>query len=258
MQIGMKKPWNPELYDRRHSFVWKAAEDLVKLLHPRPGERILDVGCGTGHLTHAIASAGASVLGIDVSDPMLEEARRNYPDLTLEKADASEYRTDTPFDAVFSNAALHWMTEPRRVTERIHDALRPGGRFVAELGGAGNLHAVHGALAEAIRDAGFVPLPESSLLYFPTLGQYASLLEACGFRVTHGLHFDRPTRLPDGDGELRNWIAGFADRFLAVAPAAAQEGILRQVEDRLRPTLHYEGAWHADYVRLRIQAVKPR
>jgi trans-aconitate methyltransferase len=258
MRVGVDKAWDGRLYDSKHSFVWKAARDLVTLLDPKPGERILDLGCGTGHLTQQIASSGATVLGIDVSEAMLDEARRSYPALIFEKADAAAFETPAPFDAVFSNAALHWIRPPEAVARRVHAALRPGGRFVAELGGEGNVRTVHGALEQAIREAGHEPLDESALLYFPSLGSYASVLEAAGFRVTHAFHFDRPTRLPEGDGELRNWIRGFADRFLAVVPEPEREGVLGTVEERVRGRLSHDGAWHIDYVRLRVRAEKPR
>ncbi len=253
----MDKSWDSRLYDSKHSFVWKAAQDLVRLLGPKPGERILDLGCGTGHLTQEIASSGAAVVGIDTSEAMLEKARRNYPALRFEQADATEIQFAEPFDAVFSNAALHWIRPPETVARRVHAALRPGGRFVAELGGKGNVRTVHTALQQAIRESGHTPLEESSLLYFPSLGEYASLLEDAGFRVTDAHHFDRPTRMPEGDAELGNWILGFADRFLAVVPEPEREGVVRKVEARLRPVLHHDGAWHVDYVRLRFRAEKP-
>jgi trans-aconitate methyltransferase len=257
MQMGMGKAWDAELYDSKHSFVWRAALDLVEWLDPKPGEHILDLGCGTGHLTQEIAARGADVVGIDNSEAMLAEARRSHPALRFEHADAAELRTLRPVDAVFSNAALHWMTRPDAVAARVYEALRPGGRFVAEMGGKGNVRAVHAALEESIREAGHTPIEESSLLYFPSVGEYARVLEAAGFRVANALHFDRPTRLPEGAGEMRNWVRGFADRFLAVVPEEERDGVLRAVEDRLRPVLHHHGAWHVDYVRLRVKAEKP-
>jgi trans-aconitate methyltransferase len=254
--MAEEKPWDPALYEGKHSFVWKAAQDLLTLLAPRRGERILDLGCGTGHLTHAIATAGAEVLGVDRSTAMIEQARGNYPSIRFEQADAAELRLGPTFDAVFSNAALHWMTRPTDVAARVCDALKPGGRFVAELGGKGNVRAIYGALANAVRAAGHVPVPESSFLYFPSVGEYARVLEEARLRVTYAMHFDRPTRL-EGEGQgLRDWIAMFADRFLEVVPEAQREAVLEEVEHNLRPQLHHAGAWHADYVRLRVVAVK--
>jgi trans-aconitate methyltransferase len=250
------KPWDPARYDGQHSFVWSLAADLIELLAPRPGERILDLGCGTGHLTRQIAAQGANVLGIDASAAMIEEARRAYPELRFLQADAMDFHLDERFDAVFSNAALHWMTRPADVVACVREALVPGGRFVFEMGGKGNVGGIYGALADAIRAAGLVPLEESSLLYFPSLGEYARLLEGQGFRVNQALHFDRPTPLQGGDTGLRNWTLMFADRFLAVVPEPQRDAVLEEVERRLGATLLRDGVWHADYVRLRAVATK--
>jgi trans-aconitate methyltransferase len=250
------KPWDPALYDGAHSFVWKAGADLVVLLDPRPGERVLDLGCGTGHLTQQIAASGASVTGMDSSPAMIEQARRAYPDIPFEIGDGMAFRVPDPVDAVFSNAALHWMIRPAAVAASVRDALRPGGRFVFEMGGHGNMAAVYGALAEAVSAAGHTPIDTGDLWYFPSLGAQASVLEAHGFRVTWAAHFDRPTRLAGGESGLRQWIAMFADRVLAVVPEEGREAVLREVELRLRPRLHRDGAWHADYVRLRVAATR--
>jgi trans-aconitate methyltransferase len=252
------KPWDPSLYESNHSFVWKAAQDMLALLAPRKGERVLDLGCGPGQLTHAIAETGADVLGIDNSPQMIEQARANYPDLRVELADGVSFRFDTPFDAVFSNAALHWMTRPTEVAARVFEALKPGGRFVAEMGGKGNVHGIHSAITRAVRKAGHMAVAESSLLYFPSLGEYARVLENAGLRVTYAVHFDRPTRLEGGEQGLRTWIRMFADRFLSAVPdEEKQEDVLREVETELRPRLYHTGAWHADYVRLRVTAIRP-
>jgi trans-aconitate methyltransferase len=252
------KPWDPSLYESKHSFVWKAAQDMLALLAPRKGERILDLGCGPGQLTSAIAETGADVLGIDNSPAMIEQAGKNYPRLHFELADGATFRADPPVDAVFSNAALHWMTRPTEVAARVFAALKPGGRFVAELGGKGNVHGIHSAIARAVRKAGHMAVAESSLLYFPSLGEYARVLENAGLRVTYAVHFDRPTRLEGDENGLRNWIRMFADRFLSAVPDPdKQEEVLREVETELRPRLYHSGAWHADYVRLRVTAVRP-
>src|SRR6266545_6600698 len=124
------KIWNTALYDGKNAFVWKHGRGVVELLAPQPGERIIDLGCGTGHLTNQIAAAGADVIGLDRSQSMIEEARRLYPDLHFEKADATDFHFDQPFDAVFSNAAIHWMKDQPAVARCIREALKPGGRFV--------------------------------------------------------------------------------------------------------------------------------
>jgi trans-aconitate methyltransferase len=255
-QADENKQWDTSLYDGKHSFVWKYAAGVIDLLAPVAGERILDLGCGTGHLTKKIASTGADVTGLDHSKAMIEEARKLYPDIRFEIADGTDFHFDKPFDAVFSNAALHWMRKPASVIGCVWDALKPGGRFVAEMGGKGNLEALHAAINSAIAARGIKPLEESSLLFFPSIGEYATLLERGGFRVTYAMHFDRPTPLDEGDKGLRNWIAMFGDKFIGVAPSELHEEIIREVEDRLRPVLYREGTWFADYRRLRFSAVK--
>jgi trans-aconitate 2-methyltransferase len=249
----MKDLWNPTLYDSKHSFVTRYGEDVITLLDPKPGERILDVGCGTGHLTHQIAERGAEVIGLDQSPAMIAEAKTNYPQLASVQADAADFRFDQPFDAVFSNAALHWILTPEKVIASVWEALKPGGRFVAEMGGKGNVQAiadaVHGTLA-----AGDYPIPPKRW-YFPTIGEYAALLEAQGFRATYMIHFDRPTLL-EGEDAIGNFIRMYLPETLEGVPEAEQPAFIGQVEDALRPTLFYDDQWHADYVRLRFAAVK--
>ena len=250
----MKDLWNPTLYDSKHSFVTRYGEDVIALLDPKPRERILDVGCGTGHLTHQIAERGAEVVGLDQSPAMIAEAKSNYPGLTFAEADAANFSFDSPFDAVFSNAALHWILTPEKVIACVWNVLRPGGRFVAEMGGKGNVQAiadaVHGTLA-----AGDYPIP-AKRWYFPTIGEYAALLEAQGFRATYMIHFDRPTLL-EGEDAIGNYIRMYLPETLEGVPEAEQPAFIGHVEDGLRPTLYYDDRWHADYVRLRFAAARP-
>src|SRR5262249_39924158 len=138
MSTPADNQWNADLYDKSHSFVWKFGAALLELLEPKPGERILDLGCGTGHLTAQIAAAGAAVVGIDSSSDMIGQARRAFPQLHFEVADARTFALDGKFDAVFSNAVLHWVKEPEQAVVQIRTALKAGGRFVAEFGGSRN------------------------------------------------------------------------------------------------------------------------
>ncbi|WP_218079288.1 class I SAM-dependent methyltransferase [Anthocerotibacter panamensis] len=245
--------WNAGLYDARHTFVFELGRDLVGLLHPQPGERILDLGCGTGHLTRAIAETGADVLGLDQSLEMVEQARAHYPALAFEQGDARDFGCAVPFDAVFSNAVLHWILEPERVVQSVARALRPGGRFVAELGGKGNIAAIATALYTVLQEAGY-PLP-ATCWYFPSLGEYASLLEAQGFRVCAVWHFDRPTAL-EGEEGLRNWLKMFTPEILQTIPDSVRPDLLTRIEAVLRPRLYRAGVWYADYVRLRFVAIR--
>jgi trans-aconitate methyltransferase len=251
-----EKHWNATVYDDQHSFVWRYGEVLIELLAPRAGERILDLGCGTAHLTNRIASVGAEVIGIDKSTTMIEEARRLYPNLRFEIADGADLRFDQPFDAVFSNAAIHWMKDQKAVARCVWEALRPGGRFVAEFGGKGNISAIRTAVADAVKAAGEQVNAEPFARYYPTIGEYATLLEAQGFRVASAAHFDRPTKLEGGEKGLRNWLFTFADNIIESLPATKRETVIAEVELRLRRLLFREGSWWADYRRIRITALR--
>ncbi len=243
--------WDAGLYDSRHAFVWQYGASLLELLAARPGERVLDLGCGTGHLTAQIAAAGAEVVGLDLAPTMIEEARRAHPQLRFVVGDARDFAFDAPFDAALSNAALHWVKPPEKVIACVARALKTGGRFVAELGGRGNVRAIHAALTVAAAAVGLGDW--QAPWYFPGVGQYAALLEAGGLEVTFAALFDRPTPLQGEDG-MRQWVAMFAGGLLESVPARAREDFLARVEANLRPTLYHDGVWHADYRRLRVVA----
>lgn len=245
------KIWDARLYEEKHSFVWKQAESLVELLAPKPGESMLDLGCGTGHLTAQIASAGVSVLGIDSSSEMIEEARRSYPGHRFDIVDARHLAFANQFDAVLSNAVLHWIIEADLVVQGVSRALKPGGRFVAEFGGKGNVKAILGAVQNAVQSVGCGLV--DSPWFFPNVAEYASLLERVSLEVTFATLFDRPTPL-EGEKGMRHWIEMFGGHFLRRVPKDRQEDFFRHVEDELRPTLHRDGSWFADYRRLRIVA----
>lgn len=247
--------WNPTLYDTRHAFVWQAGADLLDLLNPRPAERILDLGCGTGHLTRALADRGAAVEGMDSAVDMVEAARAAYPDIPFHMMAGEDAAFLEPFDAVFSNAALHWMTQPERVARQMFRALKPGGRFVGELGGRGNVGHIRAALLAAIADEDPNARPRLPW-YFPSVGEYAALLEAEGFEVGFAALFDRPTRLDGPDG-LRHWLRMFAGSILAVVAPEKHDAVMRRVEDATRERLWRDGAWTADYRRLRFAARRP-
>jgi trans-aconitate methyltransferase len=246
--------WNAALYREKHSFVFEYGRGLVSLLDPRPGERVLDLGCGTGQLTKAIADAGALVVGIDSSPAMVEAARAQYPELEFVEADARSFSFPEAFDAVFSNAVLHWVLDAESVVRRVSDSLRPGGRFVAEFGGSGNVARIADALREALREEGRAD--ERAWWYYPTVGEYSTLLEAHGLEVRFAALYDRPTRLEDGGRGLRNWVEMFKGEVFEGVGADAKERILTGVENRLRGALFNDGDWHADYRRLRVVAYK--
>ncbi len=239
--------WDPERYESRFSFVWTHGADLVDLLRPKAGETILDLGCGTGQLAHKIAESGAFVTGLDSAPAMVAQARMNYPALRFLLADGAAFTLPAPVDAVFSNAALHWITRPAAAIECIRRALKPGGRFIAEFGGRGNIAAIVDAVLAEVPDA-------LNPWYYPSLGEYATLLESHGFRVAEAYHFDRPTAL-EGERGMHDWLAMFGGPMLAGVEPAGRGRVTDRIVERLRPGMFRNGIWYADYVRLRVRAI---
>jgi trans-aconitate methyltransferase len=248
--------WNANLYDAKHAFVWKYGAELVALLAPRAGERILDIGCGTGHLTAQIADFGANVVGTDRSAEMIHSARQAYPHLQFEVADARDLQYRGEFDAVFSNAVLHWIPEPERVIRNVGNALRPGGRFVAEFGGKGNIRRMQGVFERAWGELCGAGAVELNPWYYPSVSEYTTLLENNGFEVRFITLFDRPTALADGEAGLRNWITMFWSDNIAKLIPETREVFFRRVEELLKPDCFRDGQWWADYRRLRLAAWK--
>lgn len=248
--------WDAKLYDHKHSFVWEKAKGVVELLAPKAGERILDLGCGTGRLTAEIATTGADVIGIDRSQEMISEARAQFRDLHFEVADARHMHFDRQFDAVFSNAVLHWIVEPELVVRSVAKVLAPGGRFVAEFGGKGNVRRLIDAIDRAYEKFGIERGLEDNVWYYPSVAEYSSLLEGGGLEVRDAKLFDRPTRLQDGEKGLEAWLHMFAKFVLDRSPAERQVEFLREIEKQARPELFVNGNWELDYRRLRIAAWK--
>ena len=244
--------WDPSSYDGEHSFVYEYGEDLIDLLKPRSDERILDLGCGTGHLTDRISGAGADAVGVDTAAEMIDTARSTYPDPRFVRGDARRLPFDRSFDAVFSNAALHWVQEQDAALRSVADALRPDGRFVAELGGVGNVGSIVDAVEMELRRRGY---EAANPWYFPTPGEYATKLEDHGFEVRYLTLFDRPTELDDGANGLRAWLEMFGGSWLSPLSTDEQDAVIERVEDRLRDERFEDGTWIADYRRLRVVAV---
>lgn len=244
--------WNASLYDQKHSFVSEYGKSLIPLLEPQPGESILDLGCGTGHLTKAIAETGAHVVGIDSSPSMIETARTTYPDLEFLVADARNFSFPTTFDAIFSNAALHWIPEAEEVVRCIVAALKPGGRLVAEFGGKGNIAAIISAFQQSLQEV--TGMEEDLGWYYPSIGEYASLLEQHSLTVRLAMLFDRPTKLEDGEKGLRNWLLMFRGDILQKVPDEVRSQVLERTEAKARDVLFREDHWVADYRRLRVVA----
>jgi len=240
--------WDPARYATNADFVPALGQDVATLLAPRAGERILDLGCGDGVLTAKLAASGATVIGVDASPELVAAARERGVD--AEVVDGHALAFDGEFDAVFSNAALHWMRRPAEVVAGVRRALRPGGRFVAEMGGHGNVAAITTALRAALRLHGHAD--PAFAWYFPSAGQQARLLEDHGFRVDSIALLPRPTPLPTG---MAGWLRTFSDPWLAEVAADHRDAVIDTAIELLAPALRdAAGAWSGDYVRLRFHA----
>lgn len=251
----MTTKWNATLYDQKHDFVSKFGESLVNLLAPQKQEYILDVGCGTGDLANEIAQCGAVVHGIDASHDMIFSAQHKYPTLTFDTQDAATMDYTHQFDAVFSNAALHWMKQQDKVIDNIYRALKQQGRFVAEMGGQGNIASIVGALRTSM-DALGLPYEEQYFpWYFPAADEYQSMLEKAGFTVQMITLYERPTPLQGDDG-LRNWLVMFSNNILQRLSQHEKERVYAKCEELLRQTNYRDNQWIADYWRLRFVATK--
>ena len=251
--MNQAQEWNAGLYDQKHAFVFAYGQDLLALLNPQPGETILDLGCGTGHLTQQLAQAGARVIGLDSSPQMLATARQQYPDIEFIQADASAFALPVACDAVFSNAVLHWVKRADEAAACIARALKPGGRFVCEFGGHGNVANIVDATQTVLR--AYAQREVAHPWFYPSIGEYASLLERHGLEVRQAWLFDRLTKLEGADG-MRNWLVMFADTMFEGLDAAAKDAALTEIEQRLRATNFHDDSWYADYRRLRLVAAR--
>lgn len=244
--------WDASQYDKQHSFVSKLGAGIMEFLDPQPGERILDVGCGTGHLTNTIAERGATAVGLDSSHEMIDVARRNYPTVEFICGDIREFRSSDSFDALFSNAVLHWVQPPQSAVARMSEVLRPGGRLVVEFGGYGNVAQICSALEATVQQ--LTGTTVSAVNYFPRISEYTRLLEEYGFEVTLARLFDRPTQLEGGECGLEGWLQMFRRPIIDALKPAERVQVISQTQNILRSKLFRDGAWYADYRRLQIVA----
>lgn len=255
--MDQKVHWEAEKYDDSMRFVSMYGQNLVEWLKPRAGESIVDFGSGTGDLAAQIAAGGAEVIGVDISPEMVERARIKYPHITFECGNGTSWRSPRSFDAVFSNAALHWIKDAKAAVKTIASCLRTGGRFVAEFGGYGNVSDIVKAMRETLEARGRM---DAFLMpwYFPTVGEYATLLELEGFEVRQAMLIDRPTPLEEGDQGMVGWLRMFGHAMVPNASEGEMADWFGDACERLKTVAYRNGQWYADYRRIRVEAVKVR
>jgi trans-aconitate methyltransferase len=243
--------WDPQQYEQHGAFVHGLAGGVVEWLAPVTGERILDLGCGDGHLSKRIVATGAIVVGLDSSPQMAAAARALGINVTVGDAEALPFESSS-FDAVFSNAALHWVRNHDGMLASVKRVLKPHGRFVAEFGGFGNIAAIRVAMRTAIERFGFDG-SKDDVNYYPTPEVYTRRLEKHGFVVERMALIPRPTPLPESG--MSGWINTFRRGVLESLPEEARDKIVNEAVRLLAPALRDEGGnWIADYVRLRFIA----
>jgi SAM-dependent methyltransferase len=260
MSVNSSSLWSPSDYEANAAFVPALGGPALDLLAPQPGELILDIGCGDGVLTQKIMAVGARVIGLDASADMVEAARARGVDAFVADAQALDLETQAmrfgQFDAAFSNAALHWMLDPDAVASGVHKVLKPGGRFVGEMGGVGNIAALRGGIREELKERGY-SIPDEDPQWYPSVEEFVRLYACAGFVQINAQLIPRPTPLPSG---VAAWVKTFRAGWLDVAevPHDARDEIAQAIECRLQPRLQQEdGSWTADYVRLRFSMRKP-
>lgn len=250
----MNIKWDADRYTENFAFVHKHGMGVVELIERKKG-KVLDLGCGNGALTKVLSDKGFDVIGADASDNMLAVARKNNPELTFIKADATDFVLPEKVDVVFSNAVFHWINRELhpKMLSCVYNAMNDGGEFVFEFGGRGNAEKIHTKLAEVFARHGYDYHTE---YYFAGVGDYAPLVEQAGFTVKYAELFERPTELKGDDG-LEDWIRMFLEvPFRAVKEKKEADEIISETVNELKSELYVNGKWYADYMRLRMRAVK--
>lgn len=251
-EVDLVQIWDAEAYQRNAAFVPGLADGVLEWLNAQGGERILDLGCGDGQLTARLAVIGALVRGFDASAQMAAAARSRGVEVDEGSAERLPY-PDATFDAVFSNAALHWMREQDAVLAEVHRVLKQGGRFVAEMGALGNIAAIRVALAAVLDRHGYDGRSNDTN-YYPSAEEYTRRLEARGFAVKQIALIPRPTRLPESG--MAGWIRTFRRGVLETLSGSIREKVIDETVELLTPVLRdADGNWTADYVRLRFIAI---
>lgn len=248
----MNMKWDADNYTNNFNFVHEYGNDVIKLLNITKGMTILDLGCGNGALTQRLSEAGALPTGMDSSLELLDIARKNHPDLTFIEADATQFVVEKQVDAVLSNAVFHWINEKRQpeMLQCVAKALKKNGQFVFEFGGCGNNSKIHKKLEKKFKKYN---LNYQMPFYFPTIGEYASMVEKAEFRVIYATLFERPTALKGEDG-LADWIKMFVIQPFENISDEIKNAIISETVSELKEELYLNGKWYADYVRIRMKA----
>jgi SAM-dependent methyltransferase len=260
VNLNPSSQWSPTDYATNAAFVPALGAAALELLAPKPGELILDLGCGDGVLTRKIMDSGARVIGLDASEAMVEAARGRGVDAFVADAQALDLEGQASrfgqFDAAFSNAALHWMLDPDAVASGVFSVLKPGGRFTGEMGGEGNIASLRAGIRAELQERGYA-VPGEDPQWYPAAREFMRLYSCAGFVAIQASLIPRPTPLPAG---VAAWVKTFRAGLLEVAgvPAEARDDVASAIEERLRPKLQQpDGSWVADYVRLRFTMRKP-
>ncbi len=248
--------WNPELYKNKHAFVFDYGESLIELLNPQKEERILDLGCGTGELTAKIGQSCPNIIGMDKSVEMIHQAKLDFKGVHYKVGDASDFYFEEKFNAIFSNATLHWVKNYQAAIKCMYNNLLEGGRIVIEFGGKGNVESIVNSLKNNLAKRGFNKQANLTPWYFPSIGAYSTALENNGFHVTLANHYNRPTKLADNENGIVDWIKMFGKAFFVDVPNDLIEEISNEVQKELKPILFKEDNWFADYKRIRVVAYK--
>ena len=251
----MNIEWDAAKYTSDFSFVHQYGNSVIGLIDAEESSTILDLGCGNGALSKVLYDKGYIVKGIDASRELLDIAEKDYPDIEFIQADATEFSLQEPVDIVFSNAVFHWIDQERQqdMLKCVYNVLKENGQFVFEFGGYGNTQLIHKTLEEVFAEYKYIyKMP----CYFPTISEYATLLENAGFRVRYAVLFDRMTELK-GENGLKDWINMFVKTpFTVIENEEEKNIIIDKTVDRLKDILYRDGKWYADYVRLRMKAIK--
>lgn len=250
----MNIQWDTKGYTDKFSFVHKYGEDVLKLIDAEAGNLAVDLGCGNGALTRKLAEQGFRTLGLDASPDMIETARALHPELDFSVADALNFELSEKAEVIFSNAVFHGIDgdKQERMLENISRQLKIGGQLVCEFGGKGCAEAVHSTLEKCFAARGLA-YPRN--FYFPSIGEYAPLLEKYGFKVEYAVLFDRPT-VQQAENGLEEWIRMFVKKPFESLDSETQNDIIRETVDMLKPVLFKNGQWFVDYVRIRFKAMK--